>query len=124
MNISTEMNLMIKRKDKLAKILESQDAEFNKLKKITDEKKAEEDKKLVALQEKLNKKYLEKSNKLKSKKLTKLKKEQDKKLAKLKRKIDLTKTKEDLKLAKLKQKQISEFNKAQKNCKSRTNCRK
>ena len=102
------------RKDKLAKILESQDAEFNKLKKITDEKKAEEDKKLVALQEKLNKKYLEKSNKLKSKKLTKLKKEQDKKLAKLKRKIDLTKTKEDLKLAKLKQKQISEFNKAQK----------
>ena len=54
------------RKDKLAKILESQDAEFNKLKKITDEKKAEEDKKLVALQEKLNKKYLEKSNKLKT----------------------------------------------------------
>jgi len=106
------------RKDKLAKILESQDAEFNKLKKITDEKKAEEDKKLVALQEKLNKKYLEKSNKLKSKKLTKLKKEQDKKLAKLKRKIDLTKTKEDLKLAKLKQKQISEFNKAQKTVKA------
>ena len=106
------------RKDKLAKILENQDAEFNKLKKITDEKKAEEDKKLVALQEKLNKKYLEKSNKLKSKKLTKLKKEQDKKLAKLKRKIDLTKTKEDLKLAKLKQKQISEFNKAQKTVKA------
>ncbi|MDB9957354.1 TolC family protein [Candidatus Pelagibacter sp.] len=106
------------RKDKLAKILESQDAEFNKLKKITDEKKAEEDKKLVALQEKLNKKYLEKSNKLKSKKLTKLKKEQDKKLAKLKRKIDLTKTKEDLKLAKLKQKQISEFNEAQKTVKA------
>ena len=106
------------RKDKLAKILESQDAEFNKLKKITDEKKAEEDKKLVALQEKLNKKYLEKSNKLRSKKLTKLKKEQDKKLAKLKRKIDLTKTKEDLKLAKLKQKQISEFNKAQKTVKA------
>jgi len=105
------------RKDKLAKILENQDAEFNKLKKITDEKKAEEDKKLVALQEKLNKKYLEKSNKLKSKKLTKLKKEQDKKLAKLKRKIDLTKTKEDLKLAKLKQKQISEFNEAQKTVK-------
>ncbi|MDB9711248.1 TolC family protein [Candidatus Pelagibacter ubique] len=105
------------RKDKLAKILENQDAEFNKLKKITDEKKAEEDKKLVALQEKLNKKYLEKSNKLKSKKLTKLKKEQDKKLAKLKREIDLTKTKEDLKLAKLKQKQISEFNKAQKTVK-------
>ena len=106
------------RKDKLAKILESQDAEFNKLKKITDEKKAEEDKKLVALQEKLNKKYLEKSNKLKSKKLIKLKKEQDKKLAKLKRKIDLTKTKEDLKLAKLKQKQISEFNEAQKTVKA------
>ena len=105
------------RKDKLAKILENQDTEFNKLKKITDKKKAEEDKKLVALQEKLNKKYLEKSNKLKSKKLTKLKKEQDKKLAKLKRKIDLTKTKEDLKLAKLKQKQISEFNKAQKTVK-------
>ncbi|MDC6476141.1 TolC family protein [Candidatus Pelagibacter sp.] len=106
------------RKDKLAKILENQDIEFNKLKKITDEKKAEEDKKLVALQEKLNKKYLEKSNKLKSKKLTKLKKEQDKKLAKLKRKIDLTKTKEDLKLAKLKQKQISEFNEAQKTVKA------
>ena len=105
------------RKDKLAKILENQDTEFNKLKKITDKKKAEEDKKLVALQEKLNKKYLEKSNKLKSKKLIKLKKEQDKKLAKLKRKIDLTKTKEDLKLAKLKQKQISEFNKAQKTVK-------
>ena len=106
------------RKDKLAKILENQDTEFNKLKKITDEKKAEEDKKLVALQEKLNKKYLEKSNKLKSKKLIKLKKEQDKKLAKLKRKIDLTKTKEDLKLAKLKQKQISEFNEAQKTVKA------
>ena len=106
------------RKNKLAKILENQDTEFNKLKKITDEKKAEEDKKLVALQEKLNKKYLEKSNKLKSKKLIKLKKEQDKKLAKLKRKIDLTKTKEDLKLAKLKQKQISEFNKAQKTVKA------
>ena len=106
------------RKDKLAKILENQDTEFNKLKKITDEKKAKEDKKLVALQEKLNKKYLEKSNKLKSKKLIKLKKEQDKKLAKLKRKIDLTKTKEDLKLAKLKQKQISEFNKAQKTVKA------
>ena len=105
------------RKDKLAKILENQDAEFNKLKKITDEKKAEEDKKLVALQEKLNEKYLEKSNKLKSKKLIKLKKEQDKKLAKLKKKIDLTKTKEDLKLAKLKQKQISEFNEAQKTVK-------
>ena len=106
------------RKDKLAKILENQDIEFNKLKKITDEKKAEEDKKLVALQEKLNKKYLEKSNKLKSKKLIKLKKEQDKKLAKLKKKIDLTKTKEDLKLAKLKQKQISEFNEAQKTVKA------
>ena len=106
------------RKDKLAIILENQDIEFNKLKKITDEKKAEEDKKLVALQEKLNKKYLEKSNKLKSKKLIKLKKEQDKKLAKLKRKIDLTKTKEDLKLAKLKQKQISEFNEAQKTVKA------
>ena len=106
------------RKNKLAIILENQDIEFNKLKKITDEKKAEEDKKLVALQEKLNKKYLEKSNKLKSKKLIKLKKEQDKKLAKLKRKIDLTKTKEDLKLAKLKQKQISEFNKAQKTVKA------
>ena len=106
------------RKDKLAKILENQDTEFNKLKKITDEKKAKEDKKLVALQEKLNKKYLEKSNKLKSKKLIKLKKEQDKKLAKLKRKIDLTKTKEDLKLAKLKQKQISEFNEAQKTVKA------
>jgi outer membrane protein TolC len=105
------------RKDKLAKILENQDTEFNKLKKITDEMKAKEDKKLVALQEKLNKKYLEKSNKLKSKKLIKLKKEQDKKLVKLKRKIDLTKTKEDLKLAKLKQKQISEFNKAQKTVK-------
>ena len=105
------------RKDKLAKILENQDTEFNKLKKITDKKKAEEDKKLVALQEKLNKKYLEKSNKLKSKKLIKLKKEQDKKLAKLKRKIDLTKTQEDLKLAKLKQKQISEFNEAQKTVK-------
>lgn len=106
------------RKDKLAKILENQDIEFNKLKKITDEKKAEEDKKLVALQEKLNKKYLEKSNKLKSKKLIKLKKEQDKKLAKLKRKIDLTKTKEDLKLAKLKKKQISEFKEAQKTVKA------
>ena len=106
------------RKDKLAIILENQDIEFNKLKKITDEKKAEEDKKLVALQEKLNKKYLEKSNKLKSKKLIKLKKEQDKKLAKLKKKIDLTKTKEDLKLAKLKQKQISEFNEAQKTVKA------
>ena len=106
------------RKDKLAKILENQDIEFNKLKKITDEKKAEEDKKLVALQEKLNKKYLENSNKLKSKKLIKLKKEQDKKLAKLKRKIDLTKNKEDLKLAKLKQKQISEFNEAQKTVKA------
>ena len=106
------------RKNKLAIILENQDIEFNKLKKITDEKKAEEDKKLVALQEKLNKKYLEKSNKLKSKKLIKLKKEQDKKLAKLKRKIDLTKTKEDLKLAKLKQKQISEFNEAQKTVKA------
>ncbi|MDA8846643.1 TolC family protein [Candidatus Pelagibacter sp.] len=106
------------RKDKLAKILENQDTEFNKLKKITDEKKAEEDKKLVVLQEKLSKKYLEKSNKLKSKKLTKLKKKQDKKLAKLKIKIDLTKTKEDLKLAKLKQKQISEFNKAQKTIKA------
>ena len=106
------------RKDKLAKILENQDTEFNKLKKITDEKKAEEDKKLVVLQEKLNKKYLEKSNKLKSKKLTKLKKKQDKKLAKLKIKIDLTKTKEDLKLAKLKEKQISEFNKAQKTVKA------
>ncbi|MDA7831062.1 TolC family protein [Candidatus Pelagibacter sp.] len=106
------------RKNKLAIILEKQDIEFNKLKKITDEKKAEEDKKLVALQEKLNKKYLEKSNKLKSKKLTKLKKKQDKKLAKLKRKIDLTKTKEDLKLAKLKQKQISEFNEAQKTVKA------
>ena len=106
------------RKNKLAIILENQDIEFNKHKKITDEKKAEEDKKLVALQEKLNKKYLEKSNKLKSKKLIKLKKEQDKKLAKLKRKIDLTKTKEDLKLAKLKQKQISEFNKAQKTVKA------
>ena len=106
------------RKNKLAIILENQDIEFNKLKKITDEKKAEEDKKLVALQEKLNKKYLEKSNKLKSKKLTKLKKEQDKKLAKLKKKIDLTKTKEDLKLAKLKQKQISEFNEAQKTVKA------
>ena len=106
------------RKDKLAKILENQDAEFNKLKKITDEKKAEEDKKLVVLQEKLNKKYLEKSNKLKSKKLTKLKKKQDKKLAKLKIKIDLTKTKEDLKIAKLKEKQISEFNKAQKTVKA------
>ena len=106
------------RKNKLAIILENQDIEFNKLKKITDEKKAEEDKKLVALQEKLNKKYLEKSNKLKSKKLIKLKKEQDKKLAKLKKKIDLTKTKEDLKLAKLKQKQISEFNEAQKTVKA------
>ena len=106
------------RKNKLAKILENQDTEFNKLKKITDEKKAKEDKKLVALQEKLNKKYLEKSNKLKSKKLIKLKKEQDKKLAKLKRKIDLTKTKEDLKLAKLKQKQISEFNEAQRTVKA------
>ena len=106
------------RKDKLAIILENQDIEFNKLKKITDEKKAEEDKKLVALQEKLNKKYLEKSNKLKSKKLIKLKKEQDKKLAKLKKKIDLTKTKEDLKLAKLKKKQISEFNEAQKTVKA------
>ncbi|WP_415275354.1 TolC family protein [Candidatus Pelagibacter sp. Uisw_116] len=106
------------RKNKLVIILENQDIEFNKLKKITDEKKAEEDKKLVALQEKLNKKYLEKSNKLKSKKLIKLKKEQDKKLAKLKRKIDLTKTKEDLKLAKLKQKQISEFNEAQKTVKA------
>ena len=106
------------RKDKLAKILENQDTEFNKLKKITDEKKAEEDKKLVVLQEKLNKEYLEKSNKLKSKKLTKLKKKQDKKLAKLKIKIDLTKTKEDLKLAKLKEKQISEFNKAQKTVKA------
>ncbi|MDB9930747.1 TolC family protein [Candidatus Pelagibacter sp.] len=106
------------RKDKLAIILENQDIEFNKLKKITDEKKAEEDKKLVALQEKLNKKYLEKSNKLKSKKLIKLKKEQDKKLAKLKKKIDLTKNKEDLKLAKLKQKQISEFNEAQKTVKA------
>ncbi|MDA7801589.1 TolC family protein [Candidatus Pelagibacter sp.] len=106
------------RKDKLAKILENQDAEFNKLKKITDEKKAGEDKKLVVLQEKLNKEYLEKSNKLKSKKLTKLKKKQDKKLAKLKIKIDLTKTKEDLKLAKLKEKQISEFNKAQKTVKA------
>ena len=105
------------RKDKLAKILENQDTEFNKLKKITDKKKAEEDKKLVALQEKLNEKYLEKSNKLKSKKLIKLKKEQDKKLVKLKRKIDLTKTQEDLKLAKLKQKQISEFNEAQKTVK-------
>ena len=105
------------RKNKLAIILENQDIEFNKLKKITDEKKAEEDKKLVALQEKLNKKYLEKSNKLKSKKLIKLKKEQDKKLAKLKKKIDLTKNKEDLKLAKLKQKQISEFNEAQKTVK-------
>ena len=106
------------RKNKLAIILENQDIEFNKLKKITDEKKAEEDKKLVALQEKLNKKYLEKSNKLKSKKLIKLKKEQDKKLAKLKKKIDLTKTKEDLKLAKLKKKQISEFNEAQKTVKA------
>ena len=106
------------RKNKLAIILENQDIEFNKLKKITDEKKAEEDKKLVALQEKLNKKYLEKSNKLKSKKLIKLKKEQDKKLAKLKKKIDLTKNKEDLKLAKLKQKQISEFNEAQKTVKA------
>ena len=106
------------RKNKLAIILENQDIEFNKLKKITDEKKAEEDKKLVALQEKLNKKYLEKSNKLKSKKLIKLKKEQDKKLAKLKKKIDLTKNKEDLKLAKLKQKQISEFNEAQKTAKA------
>ncbi|MDA9025122.1 TolC family protein [Candidatus Pelagibacter sp.] len=106
------------RKDKLAKILENQDAEFSKLKKITDEKKAEEDKKLVVLQEKLNKEYLEKSNKLKSKKLTKLKKKQDKKLAKLKIKIDLTKTKEDLKIAKLKEKQISEFNKAQKTVKA------
>ncbi|MDA7767591.1 TolC family protein [Candidatus Pelagibacter sp.] len=106
------------RKDKLAIILENQDAEFDKLKKITDEKKAEEDKKLVTLQEKLNKKYLEKSNKLKSKKLIKLKKEQDKKLAKLKREIDLTKTKEDLKLVKLKQKQISEFNEAQKTVKA------
>ena len=106
------------RKNKLAIILENQDIEFNKLKKITDEKKAEEDKKLVTLQEKLNKKYLEKSNKLKSKKLIKLKKEQDKKLAKLKKKIDLTKTKEDLKLAKLKQKQISEFNEAQKTVKA------
>ena len=106
------------RKNKLAIILENQDIEFNKLKKITGEKKAKEDKKLVALQEKLNKKYLEKSNKLKSKKLIKLKKEQDKKLAKLKKKIDLTKTKEDLKLAKLKQKQISEFNKAQKTVKA------
>ena len=106
------------RKNKLAIIIENQDIEFNKLKKITDEKKAEEDKKLVALQEKLNKKYLEKSNKLKSKKLIKLKKEQDKKLAKLKKKIDLTKNKEDLKLAKLKQKQISEFNEAQKTVKA------
>ena len=106
------------RKNKLVIILENQDIEFNKLKKITDEKKAEEDKKLVALQEKLNKKYLEKSNKLKSKKLIKLKKEQDKKLAKLKKKIDLTKNKEDLKLAKLKQKQISEFNEAQKTVKA------
>ena len=106
------------RKNKLAIILENQDIEFNKLKKITDEKKAEEDKKLVVLQEKLNKEYLEKSNKLKSKKLTKLKKKQDKKLAKLKIKIDLTKTKEDLKLAKLKQKQISEFNEAQKTVKA------
>ena len=106
------------RKNKLAIIIENQDIEFNKLKKITDEKKAEEDKKLVALQEKLNKKYLEKSNKLKSKKLIKLKKEQDKKLAKLKKKIDLTKNKEDLKLAKLKQKQISEFHEAQKTVKA------